>query len=56
MHLQRGREECVINPSRKLEWIPVTLLENNEKKCSDGDFLTWEMQQGRVIRVSTEVS
>ena len=27
-----------------------------KKKYSDGDFLTWEMQQGRVIRVSTEVS
>ena len=32
MHVQRGREECVINPSRSLEWIPVTPSENKEKK------------------------
>ena len=32
MHVQRGREECVINPSRSLESIPVTPSENKEKK------------------------
>ena len=32
MHVQRGREECVINPSRSLESIPVTLSENRERE------------------------
>ena len=32
MHVQRGREECGINPGRSLESIPVTPSENKEKK------------------------
>lgn len=38
--------------------VPVTLSENKEKKNATMVMnpLTWEMQQGRVIRVSTEIS
>lgn len=38
--------------------VPVTLSENKGKKNAMMVMnpLTWEMQQGRVIRVSTEVS